>query len=260
MDTQAKEYSSLLEYNLMGLQNNKILDLTFPILLFVSRLSKINGLDSGYIGNVKETLAGEILTISGKLSASHKYDDRDLIKLRYCLCVFIDEILLSNESFINSHWANHTLTIRLFNETLGGDKFYDIAGQWLLTPEKHKDMLEFIYACLVLGYTGKYAFESIDKINYLCNDIASAIAPALHSSEQTAFNLPHRITSTHNHLAHFKQKYLKPFLLFAIVGIIAVAFTFSFLKLESNNTIVQNKLAQDIQSFVQTPQSPKGKQ
>uniref|UniRef100_UPI001F24DABC DotU family type IV/VI secretion system protein n=1 Tax=Helicobacter trogontum TaxID=50960 RepID=UPI001F24DABC len=56
-------------------------------------------------------------------------------------------------------FTNHTLTNRLFNEMLGGDKFYGIAGQYLLNPSKYKDMLEFIYACLILGYKGKYTVD-----------------------------------------------------------------------------------------------------
>ena len=196
-------------------------------------------------------LVGEILTISSSLSMLHLYDEKDIIKLRYCLCVFIDEMLLHNEIFINSHWANHTLTIRLFNETLGGDKFFDIAGQWLLDPKKHKDMLEFIYACLICGYAGKYALDDQDKILYFCNDIAQAIAPVLDSNEQIALNLPYKHIHRPNHLEEFKRKYLKPFFIVAIVGVMAVSFLFSYLKLESNNSLLQSKLSQDIKAFMQ---------
>ena len=84
-DTQALPL--LLEYELVGLQNNRILDLSLPLLIFATRLSKIRDLDSEYITNIKEEIAREILAISSSLSALHIYEDKELIKLRYCLCV-----------------------------------------------------------------------------------------------------------------------------------------------------------------------------
>lgn len=250
-DTQA--LSLLLEYELVGLQNNRILDLSLPLLIFATRLSKIRDLDSEYITNIKEEIAREILAISSSLSALHIYEDKELIKLRYCLCVFIDEMLLANESFINSHFANHTLTIRLFDEMLGGDKFYDIVGQWLLNPSKHKDMLEFVYTCLILGYKGKYALQEQDsnKINHFCNDIATTLAPVLDSDEERAFKLAYKNIKHENIIERLKRKYIKPFFGFGILGVVIVAFVFSYLKLESHNTIVQNSLKQYIQTFTQ---------
>ncbi len=243
----------LLEYNLLGLQNNKILDLSLPLLLFATRLSKIRNLDSNYINDINEVFVTEILTISSSLSALRIYEDKDLIKLRYCICVFIDEMLLANESFINSHFANHTLTIRLFDEMLGGDKFYDIAGAWLLNPSKHKDSLEFIYTCLILGYKGKYALQTQDtqKINHFCETIALALAPVLDSNEDKAFELAYKNTKEINILERLKHKYTKPFFCFGIIGVIVATFAFSYIKLESNNTIVNNTITQHIQSFMQ---------
>lgn len=243
----------LLEYDFTGLENNKILDLSLPLLLFATRLSKIRDLDSEYITHTKEVLVGDVLTISSSLSALHLYEDKEIIKLRYCLCVFIDEMLLANESFINSHFANHTLTIRLFDEMLGGDKFYDIAGQWLLSPSKHKDMLEFVYACLVLGYRGKYALEEqgLQKINHFCNDIAKVLAPILDSDEEKAFQLAYNNMKQENMIDRLKRKYAKPFFSFGIIGVVVVAFAFSYLKLESHNAIVQNALTQQIHKFTQ---------
>lgn len=243
----------LLEYDLKGLQNNRVLDLTLPLLLFVARLSKMHNLEATYITNVKEVLIEEVLTISSNLSALHIYEDKDIIKLRYCLCVFIDEMLLANESFINSHFVNQTLTIHLFDEILGGDKFYDIAGQWLLSPSKYKDMLEFIYACLILGYRGKYAMQEQDlqKIDHFCKTIAIALAPVLHSNEEKAFKIAYKNTNQENIAESLKRKYAKPFFGFGIIGITIVVFTFSYLKLESHNSIVQNNLTQHIQTFMQ---------
>ncbi len=248
-----KPHSLLLEHNLEGLSNNKILDYSLPILILATRLSKTKNLDSEYIANIKEIFVSEILTISSNLGTLNIYEDKDLIKLRYCLCVFIDEMLLRNESFINSQFAHNTLTIRLFDEMLGGDKFYDIAGQWLLSPNKYKDMLEFIYACIVLGYKGKYALDAKDKdkIDRFCNDIALAIAPVLDTSENKAFELAYKNTQKINLLDRWRRKYLKPLFIFGVIGVVIVVFLFSYLKLESHNNIVHDELMKDIKQFIQ---------
>lgn len=69
---------------------------------------------------------------------------------------------MNNEVFINSSWVNNTLAVRLFDETLGRDNFYDIALSWLNNPAK-KDFLEFIYTLLILAYKGKYSNEKMSK-------------------------------------------------------------------------------------------------
>ncbi|TLD86147.1 MULTISPECIES: type IVB secretion system protein IcmH/DotU [Helicobacter] len=259
MNTE-QELSLLLETNFANhcnnMQNNKILHLTLPLLLFATRLSKTGTLDDSYITNTEETFANEILSIGSNLNALRCYEDKDLIKLRYCLCVFIDEMLLHNESFINSHFAKHTLTIRLFDEMLGGDKFYGIANQWLLTPSKHKDMLEFIYTCLILGYQGKYASDTQgkQKINHLCCNIANSLAPAMGSSEEKAFELALNHQEQTRILKLLHKKYLRPFWLMAIIcSIVALFFLFSFLKLESQKAITQDTLKQNLQHFKVSP-------
>lgn len=255
LDSNQKLQTSplLLEYNLLGLENNKILDLSLPLLLFATRLSKIHNPEPAYIGNIKDILAKEILAISSNLSALQIYEDKDIIKIRYCLCVFIDEMLLANESFINSHFVNQTLTIRFFDEMLGGDKFYDIAGQWLLSPSKYKDMLEFIYTCLILGYKGKYSLQEqgLQKINHFCETIATALAPVLDSNEEKAFKVAYKNMKQGSIIEYIKHKYAKPFFIFGVIGVVIVSFVFSYIKLESHNAFMQNTLIQHIQSFTQ---------
>ncbi|MEH1009844.1 DotU family type IV/VI secretion system protein [Campylobacter concisus] len=72
--------------------------------------------------NLREKLINDILSTTSKISNLGIYEEDDIIRLRYCLCVFIDESLLKNEIFMNSFWANNTLTTRFFNENLGGNK------------------------------------------------------------------------------------------------------------------------------------------
>ena len=189
INEETKDISLLLSSELSGLKNNKVVDYSLELLLLTFRLCNVSSLETSTIENLKEKLVNDILVWSAKLSGSKEYDEKDIVKLRYCLCVFIDESLMKNELFMSSSWANNTLTIRLFDETLGGDNFYDIALSWLNNPAKNKDFLEFIYALLVLGYKGKYSNDKDvkERILYLCNNIASSLSPLLNANEELAF-------------------------------------------------------------------------
>lgn len=245
--------SLLLDSQFQGICNNKLLDLSLPILLLATRLSKISALNNEYIADIKETFANQVLAISSTLSAMRCYEESDLIKMRYCLCVFIDEMLLRNESILNSQFARNTLTIRLFDEMLGGDKFYGIAGQYMLNPSKYKDMLEFIYTCLILGYKGKYANQEQgeEKLIHLCNDIAAAIAPILDSSEEVAFELARNHTMQPKTISILQKRNLRSLFLFFIIGSTILTFCFSIFQLETHNAMVQESIMQNIDAVMQ---------
>ena len=179
MNENQNETSVLSQTNLLGLGTNLALDHVLPLLLLANRVSKSE------MANLREKLINDILSTTSKISNLGIYEEDDIIRLRYCLCVFIDESLLKNEIFMNSFWANNTLTTRFFNENLGGNKFFGIMDKWFENVGKNKDFLEFIYACLVLGYKGKYETQEDcnEKISYLCENIAAAVSPLIKADE-----------------------------------------------------------------------------
>lgn len=242
---ETKEESSLiLESKLEGLKNNKIVDYSLELLLLSFRLSKITSLETSNVEHLKEMLINNILDASAKLSASKEYDEKDIIKFKYCLCVFIDESLMKNEFFI-SFWANNTLTVRLFDETLGGTNFFDIALSWLNNPAKNKDFLEFVYACLILGYRGKYndLKDGKERIIHLCDNIASSLAPLYSTEEELAFNKAYKILPKEKFWQKFLRLYFKKSIvvipLFFIIGV----FVYAVFNLETNNIKIDNNLS-----------------
>lgn len=249
-NTESKELGLLAGSDLSGLKSNKVVDCCIEMLLLSSRLSKVNDLDVSTIESLKEKMVNDILIWSSKLSATKEYDEKDIIKLRYCLCVFIDEMLMKNELFMNSSWANNTLTVRLFDEILGGDNFYDIALSWLNNPAKNKDFLEFIYTCLVLGYQGKYASQHNvkERILYLCNNIASALTPLYEVNDELAFNKAYDSTIKTSAWQNFQKMYLKKFLIALPICIVLIVFAYNAFDLESNNMQIQNKVSKIIKN------------
>lgn len=249
-DKTKEELSLILVSNLEGLKNNKIIDYSLELLLLSYRLSKISSLDTSTIDNLREMLINNILDISAKLSTCKEYDEKDIIKFKYCLCVFIDESLMKNEFFIG-FWANNTLTVRLFDETLGGDNFYDIALSWLNNPAKNKDFLEFVYACLVLGYKGKYneAKDSKERIIHFCNNIASSLAPLYNTEEELAFNKAYGISLKENIWQKFIRLYFKKIIIVVPMLIILGVFSYTILNLETNNVKMDNNISELIKNL-----------
>lgn len=252
LNTQSNiEPSLLLNRGFCGLLSNKVLDHSLELLLLSSRLSKIDTLETSKIEAIKEKMVNDILAISSKLSTYKEYEEKDIVKLRYCLCVFMDEIIMKNELFMNSSWVHSTLTVRLFDETLGGDNFYDIALSWLNNPAKNKDFLEFVYVCLVLGYKGKYSNSKdvSERISLLCENIASAITPLLNTDENTAFNKAYDISFEETLGSKFQRLYLKKTLIILPVLVVISIFSYLLLDLETNNVRVEKKIEKMIGDF-----------
>lgn len=245
-NTESQEFGLLLSSDFSGLKNNKVVDYCLELLLLSSRLSKVTLLDMSIIESVKEKLINDILIWSSKLSALKEYDEKDIIKLRYCLCVFIDEMLMKNELFINSSWVNNTLTVRLFDETLGGDNFYDIALSWLNNPTKNKDFLEFIYACLILGYKGKYSNNKDveERILHICNNITSSLTPLYDINEELAFTKAYDGIIKENLWQKFQRMYLKKIFIALPLCIILGIFAYAIFDLEVNNKRIQSYISE----------------
>lgn len=241
---ETQEFGLLLSSDLSGLKNNKVVDYCLELLLLSFRLSKVTSLDASAIESFREQIINDILTWSSKLSALKEYDEKDIIRLRYCLCVFTDEILMTNELFINSFWASNTLTVRLFDETLGGDNFYNITSSWLNNPAKNKDFLEFIYACLVLGYKGKYSNnnDEEERILLLCNNIASSLAPLYDVDDKIAFTKAYSGIVKESFWQKIQRIYLKKILILSPLCIVVGFFIYSVFDIEINNKRIQNSV------------------
>ncbi|MEO3389452.1 type IVB secretion system protein IcmH/DotU [Mesorhizobium sp. CAU 1741] len=75
---------------------------------------------------------------------------------RYALCATIDDIILNTKWGGQSGWASGGLVSMLYNETWGGERFYDLLSQTMLNPEENIDVLELMAICLAIGFVGKY--------------------------------------------------------------------------------------------------------
>ena len=251
MNENQNETSVLSQTNLLGLGTNLALDHVLPLLLLANRVSKLQNFSQSEMANLREKLINDILSTTSKISNLGIYEEDDIIRLRYCLCVFIDESLLKNEIFMNSFWANNKLTTIFFNENLGGNKFFGIMDKWFENVGKNKDFLEFIYACLVLGYKGKYETQEDcnEKISYLCENIAAAVSPLI-KADENVFEKSYLKQTKKSFLEVFSLKRLKFYFILLAIAMIAAAFLYSTYSMDQNNIRNDSVLNNKIENFM----------
>lgn len=75
---------------------------------------------------------------------------------RYALCATIDDIVLSTDWGRQSDWTRSGLVSTFYQETWGGERFFDLLGQLYQRPEETIDALELMAICLSIGFVGKY--------------------------------------------------------------------------------------------------------
>jgi type VI secretion system protein ImpK len=75
---------------------------------------------------------------------------------RYALAATIDDVIMHTEWGAHSMWATRGLVSTLYNETLGGERFFDILDQMMADPNANADVLELMAICIAIGFTGKY--------------------------------------------------------------------------------------------------------
>lgn len=95
-----------------------------------------------------------------------KYDAIQAAK--YCLCTFVDELAV-RAGWADETWSKNSLLVSFYDETWGGERFFEIIQNLKQDSDKNINLLEFMYLCLQFGYKGKYQVLNngeleIDKI------------------------------------------------------------------------------------------------
>lgn len=151
------DYDVDFDFELRGGGYNTMVKLSNPLLLLALRLRKIKTIIE--VEALYDRVKNEITGVMEELK-NHSYDSATQLSFRYCLCTFIDEMVMSTKWGEHSVWAQRSLLANFHNETWGGKKFYSILNRVMLEPDKYQDLLEFIYLCLALGYKGQYTVKN----------------------------------------------------------------------------------------------------
>lgn len=79
-----------------------------------------------------------------------------ILVARYAICTVIDETVASTPWGGTSQWAKASLLVTLHKEAWGGEKFFQLLNKMAEDPLRNIDLLELMYACLALGFEGRF--------------------------------------------------------------------------------------------------------
>lgn len=75
---------------------------------------------------------------------------------RYALCALLDDVVLNTPWGPRSRWPSQRLSAVFHQDVDAGRGFFRELEQAERAPERHRNLLELMYACLAMGFEGVY--------------------------------------------------------------------------------------------------------
>jgi type VI secretion system protein ImpK len=124
-------------------------------------LSLIVGVRSGRVQlslpELHQTASAAVATFDQALPAAG-YDAETRQRARYAVCATVDDIAqnLPGQAADGAEWARRSLVVQVFNENIGGDRFWRLLDDMLARPAEFANLIELYHACLAAGFEGRY--------------------------------------------------------------------------------------------------------
>lgn len=146
-----------------------------------------------------------------------KYDAIQAAK--YCLCTFVDELAV-RAGWADETWSKNSLLVSFYDETWGGERFFEIIQNLKQDSDKNIDLLEFMYLCLQFGYKGKYQVLNNGELEI--DKIKRDLLALIHSKrpDQTVNLFKHNPIITNN--IQRKRRLTIPLWVVGVLGAVAL--------------------------------------
>jgi len=124
-------------------------------------LSLIVGVRSGRVRlslpELHQKASAAVATFDQALLAAG-YDTETRQRARYAVCATVDDIAqnLPGQAADGAEWARRSLVVQVFNENIGGDRFWRLLDDMLARPAEFANLIELYHACLAAGFEGRY--------------------------------------------------------------------------------------------------------
>jgi len=151
--TSTFKRSRINKTNIYDISNNPFINSAASILKFVLEVNKEQNIEDSK--DIREVYIEKIDKYEEDLD-KQKIDEKEQLTTKYILCTFIDEIMNTTSLRNNNNWSNNSMLSIYFNETYGGDNFFNMLDKFLKAPAKYIHILELMYVCINLGFKGKY--------------------------------------------------------------------------------------------------------
>ncbi|NBA94146.1 type IVB secretion system protein IcmH/DotU [Pseudomonas sp. R5(2019)] len=229
-----------LQFRLRGHSLNPLVDAAQPLFGLVIRLRRLGKLSETDITQLYERVRDHITALSEEVRQLG-YDGATQLSYRYALCAFIDEAVMATTWGVNSRWRERSLLSYHHNETWGGEKFFTVLARMQMDAAKYRDVLEFKYLCLCLGFQGKYGQQHNhkDTLNAIIGKLHKTLRSLRGDAPERLTDAPDNVVTRSYHLG--RQWPLWTPWAFALV-IVASAYTYFAMKLGTTTQLVLESL------------------
>jgi type VI secretion system protein ImpK len=132
---------------------NPLVSLANSVLALVPQLRATSHHENPIL--LKEQIAHSIREFERRARSQNIAAER-VMAARYVLCTLIDEAAASTPWGGSGAWARNSLLVAFHNESWGGEKVFQLMARLAENVSANRDLLELIYACLALGFQGRY--------------------------------------------------------------------------------------------------------
>jgi type VI secretion system protein ImpK len=135
---------------------NIMIEASGPVLLLLGRLRA--SLMHARFSNLMDQMAEAIDGFDKELRAN-SISQEMATEAKYIVCASADDIVQHIPSEDRHVWTQYSMLSRFFGERIGGVKFFEKLDKAKQDPVVNYDLLELMYACLALGFQGRYRTE-----------------------------------------------------------------------------------------------------
>lgn len=136
--------------------SNRLIAAANPLLMMLQTLRTAS--PPGDVVALRATLIDTLNEFDAACAKSQVADFERRIA-HYALCAVVDECIQLTPWGSGSNWARQSLLIHFHGENWGGEKFFDILNRIAAAPFKYPSLMELFYACLALGFMGRFHLE-----------------------------------------------------------------------------------------------------
>ncbi|PWG63271.1 type IVB secretion system protein IcmH/DotU [Sediminicurvatus halobius] len=137
----------------LGIGPNPLVEAAAPLLLLATGVRRSR--QHPDVSGLHERVLRQVTEFERQATAAGVTSEV-VLAARYALCTFIDEMVMNTPWGAHSTWAGRPLLLELHKDTGGGEKFFQMVERVLADREPKRDLIEFFYVCLALGFEGKY--------------------------------------------------------------------------------------------------------
>ena len=172
---------------------------------------------------------------------------------QYCLCTFVDESAVRS-GWANEEWSKKSLLVSFFDETWGGERFFEILDKAKLDVDKNLYLIEFIYLCLQFGYKGKYQIANNGDI--ILEQERNKLLEIIKSKRPETFSLLFQEKLTQTQTDEVKRRWHVPLWVIAVLASVIVGIFYIILRWSLGSTM--DDTSTQINNLSLPPNAPYG--